>query len=387
MNRSVVHFTDTTGFGGAEKMLLAMLEGTDRHRWTPVLAHYPNDAAMTLGEAARRIGVRTHVLQEGAAGSGRAEVLALARWLRAERPAVFHAHLVWTLRCSAGLIAARLARVPAIVATQQLYGRPKGRRQRLRQWLVSLLPHRILPVSEAMAAELRAVVARPDRVVVVPNAIDVGRFRATDASGVAQHPFAGAGNPRVLTLARLDGQKGLGTLIEAAERLGGATVVIAGEGPDRAALEAEVRRRRLVDRVVFLGHREDVPALLASCDIFVLPSLFEGLPVSVLEAMAAARPVVATRIPGTDEAVVHGETGMLVPPNDPAALAAALRTLLDDQELRTRMGAAGQQRVTDRFSSVALARAVNGIYAEILGETPPGDTAHGVVAGPADSNG
>ena len=147
-----------------------------------------------------------------------------------------------------------------------------------------------------------------------------------------------------------------------------ATFVFAGDGPLRIALEAEARRLGVAVRCVFLGQRSDVPALLAAADLFVLPSLYEGLPVSVLEAMAAGRPVVATAIGGTDEAVTSEETGLLVAPRDPAALASAIRRLQADPALARRLAAAARGRVERDFSSEATARQVMAIYDQVLVE-------------------
>ena len=115
--------------------------------------------------------------------------------------------------------------------------------------------------------------------------------------------------PIVLTVARLDPQKGHRYLLAAATEVPEAVFALVGEGGERAALENQARTLGVAERVRFLGHRDDVPELLAACDLFVLPSLYEGLPLSVLEAMAAAKPVVATAIDGTTEAVVHEVTG------------------------------------------------------------------------------
>jgi len=119
-------------------------------------------------------------------------------------------------------------------------------------------------------------------------------------------------------------------------------------------------------QVKFLGFRDDVADLLSVCDLFVLPSLFEGLPVSVLEAMAAGKPVVATRIGGTDEAVEDGRTGILVPPRDPAALAGAIRTMLSDLPAARRMGEAGRMRVRHEFTAEAMVARTTKIYEELL---------------------
>ena len=142
--------------------------------------------------------------------------------------------------------------------------------------------------------------------------------------------------------------------------------VLAGEGSEREGLEQQAHELGIDQRVRFLGYRVDIPELLASSDLCVLSSLSEGLPLSVLEAMAAGKPVVATSIDGTDEAVVHGETGLLVPPADSHALAAAIRTVLEDDELAHRLGTSGRARVDAEFRVEKMVSRVAEIYDELL---------------------
>lgn len=368
--RTVVHFTDATGYGGAEKMMLTLLGGLDQARWRPVLLHYPNAAAERIAAEARELDVETRIVPGTTGLAGARELPALVGAIRVEKPAVFHAHLAWPLRCTRGIVAARLAGVGAIVASQQLYARPVGALALARQRVVSTLVTRYLAVSAAMATEMRPLVANgADRVTVVRNAIDTARFAAVPrgSAEAARTGITGGGDTLLaLTLARLDGQKGLDHLLAAAAEVEGVMFAIAGDGPERARLEAEARARGVAGHVRFLGHRDDIPDLLAACDMFVLPSLYEGLPVSVLEAMAAAKPVVATRISGTNEAVVEGETGLLVPPADPGGLAAGIRKLAGDAGLRAALGAAGMERVRDHFSAGAMVERVMGLYEEIV---------------------
>jgi glycosyltransferase involved in cell wall biosynthesis len=170
----------------------------------------------------------------------------------------------------------------------------------------------------------------------------------------------------VLTVARLDEQKGHCYLLEAAAQVPEAQFVLAGDGPLRASLEAQARSLGVEDRVKFLGYRSDIADLLADCDVFVLPSLYEGLPLSILEAMSAGKPVIATHIGGTDEAVIAGETGLLVPPADSAALAAAIRSLLTDRPLAQRLATAGRARVAQEFSAAKMVQQVIAVYDELL---------------------
>ncbi len=189
---------------------------------------------------------------------------------------------------------------------------------------------------------------------VVHNGIDVERFdRPSDLA--LRSTFTGGTERRlVLTLARLHWQKGLRHLIAAAAEVPEAVFIVAGEGEERPRLEDDVTRLGLGHRFRFLGHRTDIPDLLAACDVVVLPSLFEGLPVSILEAMAARKPVVATAIEGNDEAVADGVTGLLVPPADPSSLARAIRRVLGDAQLANCLAAASRARVEQQFSARAM---------------------------------
>jgi glycosyltransferase involved in cell wall biosynthesis len=202
---------------------------------------------------------------------------------------------------------------------------------------------------------------------VVPNAIRVPPA-APRLLALRTSLLTGRSNYLVLTPARLHPQKGHTFLIAAAAEVPGVTFAFAGDGPLRQALETQAREQGVADRCVFLGERDDVPQLLAAADLVVLPSLFEGLPVSVLEAMAAERPVIATAIGGTDEAITTEVTGLLVPPRDPSALAAAIRRLQGDPELSRRLAEAARGRVERSFSADATAREIMRIYDEAIGE-------------------
>ena len=143
-------------------------------------------------------------------------------------------------------------------------------------------------------------------------------------------------------------------------------VVLVGEGELRSEVEAQVNRLGIVKSVIFTGFRTDISSILASFDLFVLPSHLEGLCTSVMDAMAVGLPVVATRTGGVPEVVEDGETGLLVPPRDPDALADGVLRMLNDPGLRYRMGQAGRRRVLDHFSADAMVEGTENIYYEIL---------------------
>jgi glycogen(starch) synthase len=209
----------------------------------------------------------------------------------------------------------------------------------------------------------------PDRVQVVYPSHDRGRFvappaAALDALGIPPRTRVVAMVGRLVSA-----QKGQDLLLRAMPEIRlhypEAVLLIVGEGPDRAALEALSRKLDLAAAVRFLGHRDDIPALLAASEVVAVPSVVEeAFGLTALEGMAAGRPVVAFASGGLPELVCHGETGILVPKGDVAGLASAIRRLLADAPLRHRLGAAGR-RVAAAFTTEARVEALSDIYEQI----------------------
>ena len=208
----------------------------------------------------------------------------------------------------------------------------------------------------------------PDRIEVVHNGIELDG--AAPTGSLRAELALPNGAPLIGEVARLCEVKGQRELIEALPAIPDARLVLFGRdleqgGAFQEGLERTADRLGVRDRVVFAGHRDDAAQLLGELDLFVLPSWTEGLPLVVLEAMARRRAVVATPVGGTPEVVADGETGLLVPPRDSAALATAIRELLADPERRRRMGEAGYRRAAERFSAEAMTRRVLEIYDEV----------------------
>jgi glycosyltransferase involved in cell wall biosynthesis len=304
-----------------------------------------------LREAARRAGVRyvplRHLRRPLDPLHDALALIELFRLFRRERPLVLHANS--SKAGVLGRLAAVAARVPVRFFTVHgwAFKAHSGRTAKAYLWadrLMSPLTTTTICVARGeRSAGLEARTCRPDRTVVIHNGA------ALDVPGRTP---GGAGPAMLLSVGRMRAPKDFLTLVRAMAALepGSARLRIAGDGPDHAAVEAEVARLGLEGTVELLGTRGDVPALLADADVFVLASDSEGLPMSVLEAMAARLAVVASAVGGVPELVRDGETGALVPPRDSAALARALAPLVSDAALRDRLGEAGRRRVEREFS-------------------------------------
>jgi glycosyltransferase involved in cell wall biosynthesis len=214
------------------------------------------------------------------------------------------------------------------------------------------------------------------KIVVIRNGVDLSRFEAPPDRGQLRHELGlPPETPLVAVVSRLTRFKGLEQFLDAvailAPQFPSARFLMVGEtAPMETAylttLRAHAQRLGIGNRVIFTGIRSDVPALLASVDVAVMPSLNEALSNVLLESMAAGAPLVATRVGGTPEALIDGESGLLVPPGDPAALAAGVATLLRNTELGTRFGHAARHRIATEFSVGKMVQATEQLYVDLL---------------------
>lgn len=300
-------------------------------------------------------------LSPGAAWRGFTTLRAL---FAAERPDIVHAHM--PISGLIGRAAARAAGVPRIAYTCHgfLFNQPGPLPRRAAslalEWLGGRVTDTFLTVSAEEAADARRLwIARG--AVAVLNGRDPARFHPDPAARARLRGAMGVPEGRVViaVVSRLVRHKGHAELAAALAALpdADAELWVVGERlpTDRGEdVAAALRSAGLGPRLRMLGYREDIPAILAAADIFALPSHFEGLPMSVIEAMLTGLPVVATYIRGPREQVVEGETGYLVPPRTVEPLAAALGRLIADPSLRVRMGAAGRARALERFDEARV---------------------------------
>jgi glycosyltransferase involved in cell wall biosynthesis len=226
-------------------------------------------------------------------------------------------------------------------------------------------------VSDAVAQRLLAFGVPTEKIKTIANGIDVTAFERAQPLPLLKDE----GSIVVGVVARLDLQKGFEYLLRAARELckmfPGLKIVIAGEGPDRSAIEEMIEQYGLQSSVVLAGQQSNMPAVYAAMDIFVLPSLNEGLPMTVLEAMAASKPVIATRVGAIPSVIRDGENGLLVVPKDTEGLRNAVASLLNDPARRRRLGDQAHAWVSQNYTSEAMALKYREMYEEVLGKPAP----------------
>ncbi len=344
--------------GGAQTYVAQLLPGLAGRFDVVVAAHGDGP----LREATRAVGMRFVPLRHVRRAISPRDLLGLLELvvlMRRLRPDVVHANS--SKAGVLGRVAAVLAGIPVRIFTVHgwAFSAHSGLLSTLYRWadrLVEPLTTRIVCVAEReRAAGLAARTCRAERTVVIPNAVDVA----------AAPPSRHDGDPPVVVaVGRLAYPKDPLTLIRALDlaRAQPWRAVLVGDGPDRPVVEAEIEARGLTGAVTLAGGRDVVPVLLAGADVFALSSRSEGAPMSILEAMAAGLPVVASDVGGVREQVADGETGLLVPPADPHALAAALERLLADPRLRLGLGEAGRARAREHFDIGAARDAHVAVY-------------------------
>lgn len=302
--------------------------------------------------------------------SGLLRIVKLARFFRQQRIDILHAHDLWSNII--GMAAATLARTPVTITSQRdlshdaWYSTYRRGVLRFFQRGSSIVLTNAKAIRDGLIEQDHLP---PEKVCVVYNGVDLNRFNGAPDRA---HVLPGTEGNKLIVLVgnMITDVKGHAVLIAAAPELVKAhpktQFVLVGEGTKRAGFEQQAKDLGLQGNFLFLGRRSDVPAILACCDIAVLPSLAEGLPNAVLEYLAAGLPVVATALGGNLEIIRDGTTGLLVPPQDPQALAAALNNLLSDEGLAARIGTAGRDYVKQNFSFERLVQGVDQLYTKLL---------------------
>jgi glycosyltransferase involved in cell wall biosynthesis len=359
----VAWFIKGLGPGGAEHLLVAHAAHADRARFR-LRAYYVVPWKSQLVAELERLGVPCECLASGRRADLR-WVFRLRHRLRNRQVDVLHVHSP-LLASVVRLLVRTLRQRPGLVTTEHNVWPRHARATRALNRLTVGLEDAMVAVSVAVRDSMPARVRR--RVEVITHGIDLDAVRAAAPERDTARAELGVGPDAVVcvTVANLRTEKGYDTLLAAVARTDAAevTFVAAGQGPLADALTAERRRLGVEDRFRFLGYRTDVPRVLAAADLFVLASRHEGLPVALMEAMALGLPVVATAVGGVPEAVHDGVEGLLVAPDDPSALAAAIVALVHDPERRAAMGSAARV-AAERFGAERPVRRLEAIYGAV----------------------
>lgn len=361
---SIVYFVPQLTVGGAEYVLAQLLECLDRIRFRP-LVWCPGPWG-PIGDRLREGGIPVFRIQLSAYRPR--SFLRSVRWLRRSRPEIFHSfgHADHWL----DILAARLAGIPVCITSRHniRHWDPQQRRrwgERLRnRWA-----QRVVAVSHAVATVCAEVERIPrDHIRMIYNGVELWEQRRT--SEYRRRLGLGASDLLLGNVANLKRVKGQDVLLrafqEVAHEIPHAYLAICGDGEEREPLERLCAQLGLAGKVFFLGLREDLEEIYPSLDLYVHPSHAEGLPTSVLEAMASGLPVVATAAGGTPELFACDDEECLVPPGDHSTLAKALLRLLKDDGMRTRKGAANRRRVAAGFTTARMVAEYESLYLELL---------------------
>jgi glycosyltransferase involved in cell wall biosynthesis len=373
----ILHLLLTPFRGGAEEHALSLLTALRNYGFTPfVAAPGPLLETMAAQLAESRVGRLT--IDTPSRPFHRTRLVAqLAAMIQKEHIDVVHCHSV--LGSLFAIPAVRIFRGRSIVET--CHGREfwrQGKRFKGNFWLdrqASRFVGRFIAVSQAAAEFLQKSKGIPgNKIVTIRNGRDLASVMPPTPKEMAEaRAELGLSNEQVvLLLGRLASEKGHALLLEALRALGprrpSLIAMFAGVGPLEADLKAKCEAAGLTGRVRFLGYRQDLQRLLAASDLVVLPSISEGLPLAAVEALAAARPIVATEVGGTPEVVLNDQTGLLVPPNDSAALAQAIHRVLSNPPLARRLGTSGRRFVERHFDVRLQIDRTMGLYAEMIGK-------------------
>jgi len=363
----VVYMAHAFHVGGAEEMVLNLVRWLPRARFEPQVCCIHE--AGPMGEEIRRTGTPVEVLGLTPGLRRPWAVDGVRRYLRRARPDIVHTFLLTASLY--GRLAAILARVPVVIGSEvNVYARKRAGHVMAERLLMTGTDCVVASAESVRDFYISQVHADPAKVEVIHNAVDFSQATPTLTRDAIRKMLGLQRDDLVIgIIARLTEQKGHRYLFDAlahTPQLAAVRLLIIGDGELNEQLRTLAASLDLTSRVQFLGARRDLGNLLCAMDVFVLPSMWEGLPLSLVLAMAAEVPVVATAVAGVPEVVDAGRTGLLVPAGDSAALGEALARLCADGELRRRIGREGRAAVLPRFGVEGYVSAVTRLYDRLL---------------------
>lgn len=364
--RKVLHLIETSEPGGAETVLAYIASNLDPASYRSLVCvleeGWLTDHLQTLG--------LPYVVIENRWSYDPVFLYELVKLIRREKISLMHSHeFMMTVY---GSVASKLTGVPLIGTVHGKVYYPEKRRRILAFRFAVSLCAKMIAVSDDLRQYLVDTLNfNPRKVMTLRNGIDLTRYTASSSRDESRRQFSIPPDALVAgTAGSLFKVKGLEYLLEAARELSNLypnfQLIIAGEGDQKEALEERAKELDLGNIVRFLGFCKDIPNLLDAIDVYVCSSLSEGLSLSILEAMAVSRPVVATDVGGNREIVVPDDSGFLVPPCDTSSLVGRIAELFDSSELRERFGRRGREIVEERFSLEKMVRNYEGLYEGLI---------------------
>ncbi len=363
----ILQVIDGMNIGGAEVLLVDLV------RSLGAAGHHVQVAYSTPGPMAARL-AELNVPLTRLPRFGRVDpflLLRLMRLMRLEKPDIVHTHLFKS--DLHGRLAARWAGVPVVISTA--HNNDSWAKRAPLGWLygrTARLADRIIAVSEEVREyQIKYTFLPPEKIVTIDNGVDLRRFEGQEAAGHALRAEFGIASdaPLVGIIGRLTLQKDHASFLQAAARirvaLPEARFLVVGDGLLRAELVEQARSLKLDEAVIFAGLRSDIPAVLAALDVLVFSSRWEGLPVTLLEGMAAARPIVSTAVGGVPGVVADGDSALLVPAGISSVLADATLRVLRDPALARKLSVAARERVREKYSLDSMLKQTLALYEEL----------------------
>lgn len=360
----VLYLIDAMRMGGAERITVALLRHLDRSRITPIICTLNKKDESPLVE---QLGVKRYDLEAKRLLDPNA-FRRLIEIIRQERIDVIHAQLQDATIFAAA--AKRFTRVPVVVTRHLIDDDRKNWRRRMRNRLEQFTIHqsveKMITVSDAAKYNYLEKTNLPHhRIETIYNGIHLDNFKPADNKNtVRQSLHLPHDKPIVTMVGVMRPGKGHAVCIEAAHRVPEARFLLVGDGELRPELEQQAQG--LEDRIHFLGQRMDIPDILSASDIFVLPSDMEALPTVLIEAGASGLPSIASHVGGIPEIIQDGETGVIIPPRDPDALASAIKDLIHNPEKANRMGQQAYRHVHERFDLFQQVTATLNLYERLI---------------------
>lgn len=365
---NLLHIISTLEIGGAEKQVVTLLKHLDKEKYRIILCC--RHSGGPLEKEIKNEDVEIVILRMRLRYIFFA-MFKLIRLMKKEKIQIVHTHLysdhLW------GRIAARIAGVPVIVTTEHGRGMWKEKRHLFFERIANRFTDMRIAVSEDIRQiRIQREHTPQEKVITIPNAINEDDFIVSDYVRSDKRKELGINSDYLVigTVARFDPDKALDILLEAAsliaKSINNVKLILVGDGPLRKNLEDHAARLKIADKVIFTGPRTDIAELLSIMDVYVNSSIREGIPVSLLEAMAAKKAVVATNVGGNAEVINDESCGLIVAPNDINALVKGIISLLNDKALREILGLKARGRIQECFSVKSQVRKIESLYEKIL---------------------